>query len=65
MMTARIVNGQTCYVFEGRLRDNINRGGEKIGCEEVEAQVGAHPAIAEARRWPCPIRSMAKRAACS
>ena len=54
MMTARIVNGQTCYVFEGRLRDNINRGGEKIGCEEVEAQVGAHPAIAEARLVAMP-----------
>ena len=48
MMTARVVDGQTCYTFEGRLRDNINRGGEKIGCEEVEAQVGAHPAVAEA-----------------
>lgn len=54
MMTARIVDGQTCYVFEGRLRDNINRGGEKIGCEEVEAQVGAHPAIAEARLVAMP-----------
>lgn len=54
MMTARVVDGQTCYAFEGRLRDNINRGGEKIGCEEVEAQVGAHPAIAEARLVAMP-----------
>lgn len=54
MMTARVVDGQTCYAFEGRLRDNINRGGEKIGCEEVEAQVGAHPAIAEAKLVAMP-----------
>ena len=65
MMTARIVNGQTCYVFEGRLRDNINRGGEKIGCEEVEAQVGAHPAIAEARLVAMPDPFYGERAACS
>ena len=37
MMTAHVVDGATCYSFGGRLRDNINRGGEKIGCEEVEA----------------------------
>lgn len=54
MMTARVVDGQTCYTFEGRLRDNINRGGEKIGCEEVEAQVGAHPAVAEAKLVAMP-----------
>lgn len=54
MMTARVVDGRTCYTFEGRLRDNINRGGEKIGCEEVEAQVGAHPAIAEAKLVAMP-----------
>ncbi|WP_447919567.1 AMP-binding protein [Achromobacter aegrifaciens] len=54
MMTARVVDGETCYAFEGRLRDNINRGGEKIGCEEVEALVGAHPAIAEARLVAMP-----------
>ncbi|MFY4256680.1 AMP-binding protein [Achromobacter xylosoxidans] len=54
MMTARVIDGRTCYTFEGRLRDNINRGGEKIGCEEVEAQVGAHPAIAEAKLVAMP-----------
>lgn len=54
MMTARTVDGETCYTFEGRLRDNINRGGEKIGCEEVEALVGTHPAISEARLVAMP-----------
>jgi len=57
MMIERIVDGQSYYSFEGRLRDNINRGGEKIGCEEVESLVSAHQAISEARlvAMPDPI----------
>jgi non-ribosomal peptide synthetase component E (peptide arylation enzyme) len=33
-------------VFCGRLKDLINRGGEKINCEEVEMAVAGHPAVA-------------------
>jgi non-ribosomal peptide synthetase component E (peptide arylation enzyme) len=54
MMTAHLVDGKTYYAFEGRLRDNINRGGEKIGCEEVEAYVSMHPAVADAKLVPMP-----------
>ena len=43
-----------CYSFEGRSRDNINRGGEKIGCEEVEAAVNRHPAVSDAKLVPMP-----------
>ena len=31
--------------LEGRLKDIINRGGEKISCEEVENHILAHPKI--------------------
>ena len=31
--------------LEGRLKDIINRGGEKISCEEVENHILAHPTI--------------------
>jgi non-ribosomal peptide synthetase component E (peptide arylation enzyme) len=57
MMTAHVVDGVTHYTFEGRLRDNVNRGGEKIGCEEVESFVCRHPAIADAKlvAMPDPI----------
>lgn len=57
VMTAQVVNGVTNYAFEGRLRDNINRGGEKIGCEEVEALTSMHPAVADAKlvAMPDPI----------
>lgn len=33
-------------VVEGRIKDCINRGGEKISAEEVENHILAHPAIA-------------------
>ena len=32
-------------VVEGRIKDLINRGGEKINAEEVEAHLIAHPAV--------------------
>lgn len=46
---ARHLNGRTYYSFAGRFKDNINRGGEKIGAEEVEVLVAAHPAVADVR----------------
>ena len=33
------------YVVEGRMKDLINRGGEKISAEEVEDLALGHPAI--------------------
>ena len=50
-------DGRIGYCFQGRTRDNINRGGEKISCEEVEAIVARHPDVAEARlvAMPDPI----------
>lgn len=57
MMRAHLVDGAVCYAFEGRTRDNVNRGGEKIGCEEVEGVVVRHPAVADAKlvAMPDPI----------
>jgi non-ribosomal peptide synthetase component E (peptide arylation enzyme) len=37
------------YIFEGRLKDNINRGGEKFGAEEVENIIVQHPCVNDAR----------------
>jgi 2,3-dihydroxybenzoate-AMP ligase len=33
------------YVVEGRKKDLINRGGEKVSCEEVENLILMHPAV--------------------
>src|SRR5690606_26618948 len=49
IVTEHTIEGRTYYRFEGRLRDNINRGGEKIGCEEVELFVSKHPAVLDAK----------------
>ncbi|MDB5847790.1 MAG: AMP-dependent synthetase and ligase [Rhodoferax sp.] len=54
MVREHVAGGLRCYSFEGRLRDNINRGGEKIGCEEVEAFISQHPAVADAKLVAMP-----------
>jgi 2,3-dihydroxybenzoate-AMP ligase len=44
-------------VVEGRIKDLINRGGEKISAEEIEAHLIAHPAVSAAAvvAMPDPI----------
>lgn len=54
LMTEHVIDGVRCFAFEGRLRDNVNRGGEKIGSEEVEAFVSRHPAVADAKLVAMP-----------
>lgn len=57
LMRAHSIDGETCYSFEGRIKDNINRGGEKIGAEEIEELVVRHPDVADVRvvAMPDPI----------
>jgi len=47
LISARVVDGTTYYVFEGRIKDVIDRGGEKISSEEIELALARHPAVAE------------------
>jgi len=42
------------YVVEGRKKDLINRGGEKISAEEVENLILMHPAVQNAACVPVP-----------
>ena len=62
LMRAGEIDGRVYYVFEGRLKDNINRGGEKFGAEEVEALIVSHPAINDARVVAMPDPMMGERA---
>ncbi len=57
MMRARQVGDDLVYCFEGRMRDNINRGGEKFGTEDIEQLIARHPAIADGKvvAMPDPI----------
>jgi 2,3-dihydroxybenzoate-AMP ligase len=59
-----IVRRRGRYVFtEGRRKDMINRGGEKISCEEVENLILAHPKVKSAVLVGMPTRYSARRPA--
>jgi len=49
------------YVVEGRKKDLINRGGEKISAEEVENMLLAHPAIRNVACVPMPDPVLGER----
>ena len=62
IMLARRIGGHPCYAFEGRIKDNIDRGGEKFGAEEVEALIVSHPAVNDARVVSMPDPMLGERA---
>jgi 2,3-dihydroxybenzoate-AMP ligase len=49
------------YIVEGRRKDLINRGGEKISAEEVENLILAHPAVANVACVPLPDEALGER----
>lgn len=59
---AHRIGGRRYYSFEGRLKDNINRGGEKFGTEEVENLIRGHPAVADVAVVAMPDEVMIERA---
>jgi 2,3-dihydroxybenzoate---[aryl-carrier protein] ligase len=48
-------------VVEGRVKDLINRGGEKISAEEVENLILAHPAVLNVACVPYPDPVLGER----
>jgi len=55
------VNEQGYLTVEGRDKDQINRGGEKIAAEEVENHLLAHPAIHDAAVVAMPDAYMGEK----
>ena len=49
------------YVVEGRKKDLINRGGEKISAEEIENLILAHPAVQNIACVPMPDPHLGER----
>ncbi len=49
------------YVVEGRKKDLINRGGEKISAEEVENLILQHPAVQNVACVPMPDPAMGEK----
>ena len=49
------------YVVEGRKKDLINRGGEKISAEEIENLILMHPAVQNVAIAPMPDANLGER----
>jgi len=49
------------YVVEGRKKDLINRGGEKISAEEVENLILSHPSVENVACIPVPDAALGER----
>lgn len=47
LMKRRRIDGVDYFSFEGRIKDVIDRAGEKVNCEEVERAVLAHHAFTD------------------
>jgi len=45
----------------GRIKDIVNRGGEKFSCADIEQVIAAHPAIASAAVLGVPDDRLARR----
>ena len=62
LLSAKEVNGEIYYSFEGRIKDVIDRGGEKINCQEIERVLIEHPSILSAALVAMPDRAYGEKA---
>jgi 2,3-dihydroxybenzoate-AMP ligase len=62
VMVAQVIEQRVFYRLEGRTKDLINRGGEKVNTAEVEALLVEHPAIVEAAVVAMPDVRLGERA---
>jgi 2,3-dihydroxybenzoate-AMP ligase len=58
---ASTIEGLRAFSIEGRIKDLINRGGEKINAEEVELLLLAHPHVVEAALVAMPDPRLGER----
>ncbi|WP_234814910.1 AMP-binding protein [Noviherbaspirillum denitrificans] len=47
LLSLRSFGDRQYFVFEGRIKDVINRGGEKINCDEVERALRDYPGLVD------------------
>jgi non-ribosomal peptide synthetase component E (peptide arylation enzyme) len=62
LMRIKVIAGKRYLVFEGRLKDVVSRGGEKINCEEVERVAINHPSVIGIAIVAMPDRTYGERA---
>ena len=61
LMSWRVIDGIRYLAFEGRVKDVVDRGGEKINCSEVELAVNQHPKVAAVMCVGMPDREYGER----
>jgi 2,3-dihydroxybenzoate-AMP ligase len=61
LAAVRRLDGYRAISIEGRIKDLINRGGEKISAEEVELLLLAHPHVVEAALVAMPDPRLGER----
>ncbi len=61
VVRAQVIEGTRCYSIEGRIKDLINRGSEKINAEEIEMLLSNHPAIQAAALVAMPDQRLGER----
>ncbi|HEY2222450.1 (2,3-dihydroxybenzoyl)adenylate synthase [Actinomycetospora sp.] len=57
----RVIDGHRALSIEGRIKDLVNRGGEKINAEEVELLLLGHPHVVEAALVAMPDPRLGER----
>lgn len=62
LCSIKVIDGFEYVVFHGRLKDVVNRGGEKINCLEVETLAVGHPKVSSISIVPVPDPSYGERA---
>ncbi|MTD53192.1 (2,3-dihydroxybenzoyl)adenylate synthase [Amycolatopsis pithecellobii] len=62
LVAVRTVGGERSISVEGRIKDLINRGGEKVSAEEVELLLMRHPRIVAAAVVAMPDERLGERA---
>ncbi|MEJ2864062.1 (2,3-dihydroxybenzoyl)adenylate synthase [Actinomycetospora flava] len=61
LAAVRVIDGHRAISIEGRIKDLINRGGEKINAEEVELLLLAHPHLVEVALVAMPDPRLGER----
>lgn len=51
-----VVDGEACVTVTGRIKDIINRGGEKFSCRDIEDLLVSHPGVVAAAVVAAPDR---------
>jgi acyl-CoA synthetase (AMP-forming)/AMP-acid ligase II/thioesterase domain-containing protein len=53
-----MLDGDGYLFLKGRIKDLINRGGEKVSPREIEDRLAEHPSVADAAVFPLPHRTL-------